>query len=139
MNRSYLLVFIVLLSSCLDYGLDRRNIKILNKSSINTIYCFISQIDSFKEPYISYEPNVIVKFHGIKTGSFILIDDKPPKWDSYIFESKNRKMRIFVVYNDSLIKYGWSKIFEKNIFSKVYNLDIDDLNKMKWELIFDGK
>ena len=117
------------LFSCLDKSIDNRHIIITNTSN-KTIYCLKSKSDSFKDPYIYYSKEVVENNNKIESKG--IVDDNPPNWNSYIEQSLDSKMRLFIILKDSVDKYGWKTILSKSICSKVYKLDINDLIKCNW-------
>jgi len=131
-------LMLIVLLSCLDISHDTRDIKIYNKSD-DVVYCLGSDSDSFTYPYIDYKISGIEESNKIKVDSFITYPENPKNWDEYIKSAKNGKVRLFFISKDSVAKYGWNKILINNIYTKVYKLDMDDLKKCNWEIIFDMK
>jgi|WetSurMetagenome_2_1015567.scaffolds.fasta_scaffold00059_54 hypothetical protein len=131
------LLLIILLQSCLMDRIENRNIKVINDSS-QPIYCLKSQDDLFKYPYFDYNYKSITEVFKIQPGSAGYVLDNPTSWDSYIKESKNGKLRLFIITQESLDKFGWGEILDKNIYDKVYSMSIDDLKKAHWKVIYDG-
>jgi len=43
------------------------------------------------------------------------------------------------INEDSLLKYGTCEILKKQIFMKRFDLTYDDLKKLNWKVVFDGK
>jgi hypothetical protein len=130
-------VGLILLNSCiLDKG-ELRNIEIINKSD-DDIYCLISTSDSLNQ-YEGYNDYKIFRnSYRIKKDSIENVYHKPRDWNSYITNCEGGKMRLFIIAQDSIDKYGWKDIILKSINTKVYKLDINDLNKNSWQIIFDG-
>ena len=124
-----------LLVSCIGHKTDGRCIITHNKS-INSIYCFyldleLTKMDSL--PKYSFPPyetkandddcNLIVK----------------PTWEEYIKTCDNQKIRYYIIKKDSVDKYGWKKIFKKNIYNKKYLFTIEDLDKINWQIEYKGE
>jgi hypothetical protein len=60
-------------------------------------------------------------------------------WTRFLENCNNKEARIYIVAKDSLDKYGWDKIYENGIYNKKYLLTIEDLDKIDWEITYDGK
>lgn len=131
----WLTVFIfVLLSSCMD-KVDNRNLKIYNKSD-NTIYFFISKSDLFSNYGRDYSEEVLETNNCVKQDTFAYIIDRPIFWNEYIKNCLGGKMRLFIVAKDSIDKYGLKTVISKSIYTQKYLLDINDLKKANWNIIY---
>ena len=131
------LLIIILLPSCIPDRIENRKIKVTNNSS-QPIYCLKSQDDLFKYPYFDYDYRSMTEGFKIQHGSTGYVLDNPTSWDSYIKESKNGKLRLFIITQESLDRFGWGEILDKNIYDKVYSMSIDDLKKTHWKVKYDG-
>ncbi len=132
---SYLLLLICLLSSCFD-RIDRRNIKIVNKSD-NIIYCLSGFEDSIPKRYLCFTYEDFEKKYKIEKESYENLYDKSRDWDSYI--EHYGYLRIFILTQDTIDKYSFKEVIAKNIYSKLYRLTIEDLDKGNWQIIYNGK
>ncbi len=132
---SYLLLLICLLSSCFD-RIDRRNIKIVNKSD-KIIYCLSGFEDSIPKRYLGSEERRFDESYKIEKESYENLYDKSRDWDSYI--EHYGSLRLFIIVKDSVDKYGWREILIKNKYTKLYKIKIDDLNKNNWQIVYNGK
>lgn len=47
-------------------------------------------------------------------------------------------MRLYVVEKDSVNKYEWKGIHDRNLYNKKYMLDIDDLDSLNWTIEYTG-
>ena len=74
----------------------------------------------------------------IQPGSTGSVLDNPASWDVYIKRSKNGKVKLFIITQESLEKFGWAEILDKNIYDKVYFMSLDDLKKAHWKVKYDG-
>ena len=109
---------------------ETRYISVINTSK-NTAFCFFlnkeMSLDYYKKtPW--FHPDIA------KKDSLCLLDAGRTPWEKYIEQASDKKLKIFLIEKDSIDKYGWEKIFEKNIYNKQYNLTIDDLNNMDWQI-----
>jgi len=141
MKKNIVIFFCLILASqgCgLEDPLEKREIKFVNKSN-GTVYGIDSRTDSLNNRYSQLDSSGREELFRTPKDSAILIRDKPNNWDNYIFYSKDGKMRFLVISKDSVDKYGWKKIITQNIYTKVYKVDITDLNKLKWVIIYNGK
>lgn len=137
MKKHFLLASLVLLVSCTPKE-ETRKIQIFNKSN-NIIYCFIGTTDKLTEPYIDY-PESYLESYKINPDTFQYLYNKELKWETFIDrECNNGKLRLFIVSKDSVNKYSWEEVLENNIYSTVYKLDIEALNKQQWKITYDGK
>ncbi len=131
-----LLIIVPFLNSCLDKALETRKIIIINNSS-KPIYCFISQNDSIRTPYVFYADSVIDHYYKVGAKKTVLLDERPRSWDNYIRNSENGKMRIFIVSNDSIVKFGWHEVLMHNNIIKSFKFDLNDLKNCDWQIVFD--
>ena len=120
-------------------NIELRDIKVINKTD-EDIYCFCLFTDSLKDRYGGYyNTEIFDNCFKIKKDSIGNVYDKPQDWDSYMAHSEGGKMRFIIISQDSVNKYGWREVIMKNIYTKVYKLNINDLDKNKWEIIYNGK
>jgi hypothetical protein len=125
-----LLTFLTLLYSC-DIT-ENRFITIKNNSN-KTIHCYVSTEDTNSKNYNENEDLAI----DIHKNDYNSINPVRVFWEDYLNKCKNGKLRLYIIKKDSVEKYGWQKINEKEIYNKKYKLDIQDLEKINWEIIFE--
>lgn len=134
-----------ILASCMD-RLDNRSLTIFNNSN-EAIYNIISPNDSLngsghyneflhKGNYIYTKEDSINRFIFLEIVPNVKMqsNDRPNNWDLYFESINDKKMRLFIIYKDSVDKYGWKEIFKKNIYNKKYYLSLEDLDRMNWEI-----
>lgn len=139
----------LLMINCMD-KIDTRNLMVSNKSK-TAIYAIISKNDNMNslgfydefendESYINSRKDSINKFvfEKIEPSAKSASHDRPQNWDVFFKFIKDKKMRLFIVTNDSVNKYGWKTIFSKKIYNKKYYLTIEDLDRSNWEIIYNG-
>jgi len=63
----------------------------------------------------------------------------PMDWKSYINMNVDKKMRLFIIKKDSVDKYGWEYVHNKNIFNKKYLYTFKELEKINWVIKYDDK
>src|SRR6187431_1797055 len=128
MKKNKFCIFFLVLVSCMDTT-ENRMITFYNKHT-EVCYCFFYNKELSSEGYYldkhSFYPEIV------KQDSSCLLDIVRPRWEKYINESSDKKLKIYVIEKDSVEKYGWENIFVKNIYNKRYNLTIDDLDKLDW-------
>jgi len=61
------------------------------------------------------------------------------KWSLYLKGKSDKILRIFIINEDSLSKYGTCKVFEEQIFMKRFDLTYEDLEKLNWRVIYNEK
>lgn len=129
MKKLYIIV-LCFLFSCDVY--DSRYITIFNKSNCY-LYAFISnentKIKVLKPPFIA---GVDIKEKDF--GDIGLYGRT--RWEDYIKTCDNEKIRLYIIVKDSVDKYGWEAINAKNIYNKKYELTIDDLDSINWEITY---
>lgn len=134
MRKIILLLSFILLLSC--NSSERGHVIIINDSE-NIIVCFLSEKDitEMTGVFDMHSPSEINKndFAGIGPRTFL------GKWKIFFEKCKDKKARLYLISKDSINKYGWDKIYEKGIYNKKYLLTIEDLNKIDWEITYDGK
>ena len=122
--------------ACLEKT-DSRKIKI-NNNSDKVVYVFKSQSDEFTNPYIRLNSDTLLKYErAVSDDSFNI--RYIVGWNSFIENSKAGKMRIFLVEQDSVDKYGIKEVLMKNIYTKVYKVNLQDLKDCNWEISYNGK
>jgi len=129
MKKIILLFFLTICFSCINHETETRYIKVTNKSK-KEIYSFFMRKQMSLQAYHDESP----EFINAEKGGFSLLYLIKPKWEKYIEQASDKKLKIFLIEKDSVDKYGWEKIFEKDIYNKQYNLTIDDLDKMDWQI-----
>ena len=130
--KLYSLISFSLLASCIGHKTDGRYITTHNNST-NSIYCFyteneLNRIDSIPNMGKESLPKEDVV-------SIIVL----PFWEEYIKTCDNQKIRYYIVKKDSVDKYGWDKVFKKNIYNKKYLFTIEDLDKINWQIEYKGE
>jgi hypothetical protein len=135
--KAIIILLIISFAGCvIDSGPDKRDISILNKSE-NTIYCIISSNDFIDSVYKSFDSVVWKRgSYNILKDSVKNIYDKPSNWDEYINNCQDGKVRIFVISRSDVTKYGWEKVILKSICTRIYKVNIHDLNKCKWKITY---
>lgn len=118
--------------------IDNRNIKIANNTDI-AIYCLLSKNDQFPAMRQSYNDSTLNDFL-IEPHSINDLDDSPiQSWDGYINNSVDQKCRILIYSKDTITKYGWKEVKDKDLYIKKYLLNIADLDSIEWKIYFSGK
>lgn len=130
----FILILIIPIS-CIGHKADNRFIITYNNSKTE-IYCF----------FLEHNLNNI---KGLSKFDFYQKSVNPYKessdhvnkltWEEYIKTCDNQKIRYYIIKKDSVDKYGWKKIFNKNIYNKKYLFTIEDLDKINWEIEYKGE
>jgi|WetSurMetagenome_2_1015567.scaffolds.fasta_scaffold183354_1 hypothetical protein len=60
-------------------------------------------------------------------------------WDVYFKNHPDNVLRIFVMSQDTLRKYGTCKVFRDQMFLKRIDLTYDSMVALNWKVVFDGK
>jgi hypothetical protein len=149
MKSFKILIFIFFahtLFGCMD-KIDNRYLMVKNNSE-KTIYSIISpdnqmvtsgyyaEFQGDENKYI--KTNQIDKFifEPIKPTESATNHDRPMYWDISFEQIEDKKIRLFIVPQDSVDKYGWFKIFKKNVYAKKYTLSLKDLESQNWEIVY---
>jgi len=91
------------------------------------------------DKHLEYDEKMFNKLFKVDINDTTFSVDIPYSWEDFINESKEGKMRLFIISKDSVDKYGWKGVLAKNIYTKVYKLNIDDLKNNKWLIVYNGK
>ena len=63
----------------------------------------------------------------------------PGKWKFALRDKPGRVLRIYIINNDSIKKYGTYEIVKRQLYMKRFVLNYDDLVKLNWRIVYDGK
>lgn len=77
-------------------------------------------------------------FYNIKPNSEINYSSQI-NWDLYFKQQPNDVLRIYLFNEDTLSKYGKCKVLKERMIMKQYDLTFEDLEKMNWHILYDGK
>ena len=133
----YLYFFFLLLSACaVDKRIDHRELIITNRSNKN-IYYFYSQNDSVFSDAIDYN----ITWNKYMETNLILTNDTSSlmiegKWEKYLSECPQGKFRLFFIDRNLVEKYGWQNIVKRNIYSKKILMNLSDLMRINWFLVY---
>jgi hypothetical protein len=61
------------------------------------------------------------------------------KWENSLKEHPDKILRIYIFNEDTISKYGLCKVFKNEMFIKRYDLTYDDLVRLNWKVVYDGK
>lgn len=137
------IVFIfILMIGCNYHKLDRENITLINKSN-DSVYCILSINDSVKtlNHYSGFPKklnNYFYTFKVIAPDSTSKPNDRPEIWSELMNQSKNGKMRLFIIEKKLVDKNGWKAVLSENIYTRKYEFNIDDLDKIDWKVRYNN-
>lgn len=146
MKKSFLTIHLfctVTLFSCMDQ-IDDRILKVNNESK-NSIFAIVAKDDKMKSSisYMDYcesnkpeSKDSSIVFTKMLPNSIEQSSGRPRSWDGLFSNTKDKKIRLFIIQIDSVKKYGWSKVFDKNLFNKKITLTLEDLKKNDWEIVY---
>jgi hypothetical protein len=138
-------IVVMIVNSCvLDRKPDANDLMIRNDSD-SKIYVFSSSDDSYgfitdnqNKPRDTYDSAFVEYSISAKDSNIML--SRPDRWDQFSDKKSNKnRLRIFIVTEDSVKKYGLKKIFKENIYTRLYYLSKEDLDKIGWRLYYNGK
>ena len=138
-------IVVLIVNSCvLDRKPDPNDLMIRNNSD-SKIYVFSSSDDSYgfitdnqNIPRDTYD-SAFVEYSILAKDSNIMLS-RPDRWDQFSDKkSNNNRLRIFIVTEDSVKKYGLKKIFKDNIYTRLYYLSKEDLDKIGWRFNYNGR
>ena len=150
-NFSLLIVLTFIFVSCHN-RIDLRNIIISNNSENKIIYSLsitdtIFDLEKFKvkQRLLKGEQFSYIDITGLFIDSLVqketnIIDSRPSHWKSYYDPyDKGDKMRLFIIKKDSIDKYGWEGIHQRNLYNAKYLLDIAKPDSLKWTITYNGE
>ena len=91
-------ITILILNSCTCDRIDNRKIKVINESMSDIVWLKSSN-KAFRKP--KYNQDI----DSVSIDSIGYISNIVPTWNELIEESKDKKIAIFIINNDSLKKY----------------------------------
>jgi len=139
----YLLIIINCIA-CMD-KFNVNNLTISNDSDKEIIYS-LSNTDTIfdlkkMKNYQASQGDIFLLFvDSLEKKKTKIIDPRPPHWKSYYDpDNKGNKMRLFIIEKDSLDKYGWEGIYQKNLYNAKYLLNNEKLDSLNWTIIYKGR
>lgn len=147
MKKVLIITMCLYFISCMD-SVDNNYLKIENNSK-DSIYIIFSKNDIIFN-YEKFEiMNRIEKGDHFTSVDFsdkeiftdviqpdTIIEEKGYRsWKSAL---KNKKLRLYVIKKDSVDKYDWKGIHDRNLYNKKYTLDIHDLDSLNWIIQYNG-
>ena|ERR1035437_897975 len=78
------------------------------------------------------------QLYSIEPNSDVIIR-RQEKWEFSLRDHPEKILRIYIINEDSLAKYGTCFIFKKGIFMKRFDFNYYDLEKVNWKLEFSNK
>ncbi len=128
-----LILIIGVASSCSEY--DNRLV-LTNDTEERIMY-----YDEFMNKN-NFIPNLI----DCDNGSLYYVDSKlderitsPVVWEDFFKENPNNLLRIYLFNKDTVAKYGKCNVLKNQMITKRYDLTLDDMKKMNWKIVYDGK
>lgn len=128
-NIKFLIIFF-LFFSCSNW--DTRLI-LINKTNktIREYYQIMNLNDSI--------PNLTscdaINLYDIQPNSEMILRTQN-KWNLYLKGHSDKRLRIFIIDEDTLLKYGTCKIFKEQIFEKRFDLTYEDLERLNWRVTY---
>ena len=130
------ILFIVIISGFLTCSTWDARLRLVNNTNrkIRFLYEFKIPTDTIPDlmncqntdPYdISPNSNQIIRSQN--------------KWDVYFKYHPNELLRIYIINEDSLAKYGTCKVIQNQLFIKRFDLTYEDIVKLNWEIEFADK
>jgi len=141
----YISLLLFINVSCIPHKYDDRQLTVSNLSQ-KSIYALISPNDDVmgNQPYSlirkAKDSSELTKFGYefdlIKPDLKVTVRERPTFWDDFFKDSDDKKIRIFIIEEDSVKKYGWIKIYKNQIFNKKYIYSIGDVERQNWEVTY---
>jgi len=60
-------------------------------------------------------------------------------WDVYFKHFPTNLLRVYIINNDTLSKYGTCEVIKQQMFIKRFDYTYDELKNINWRIVFDGK
>ena len=108
---------------------ENRKIIVANKSN-HLIYWLLSDYGKFDSNINDYI------FDSIKTNRADSIYCNGWSWESVVNNSIDKKICIFIIAKDDVLKYGLDSVLKKQTYVKKILVDIDYLDKNNWTVIY---
>jgi hypothetical protein len=107
-------------------------LKIIN--NLNHDAYILNTFNDSLDNYAGWDTAIFDQLYVARSNSIYNLQGKPSSWRSYIKNSPQGKMKIYVIPVDSVKLHGWKYIF--NNYSKLNPIEIDmsDLRKNNWEI-----
>jgi hypothetical protein len=128
-------LLIITLASCILSTWDVR-LKLINRT--NTKIRYFENIETKNDSMSTIPYCETSELYNINPRESEVLN-KQNKWEFSLRDHPEKILRVYIINEDSLTKYGACNIFEKEIFMKKYELTYEDLVNLNWMIIYDGK
>jgi hypothetical protein len=108
---------------------ENRNI-LINNNSKDSITCFVTTNNIQIKPKNVYNEMYV----DLIKNDFGMINPIRQSWEEYIKQCDGNLIRLYIIKQDSINKYGWEKIRAKEIYNKKYLFKIKDLDQINWSI-----
>lgn len=61
------------------------------------------------------------------------------RWEFSLKNKPDKILRLYIMSDDSISKYGYCTVFKKQIFLKRFDLTYEDLERLNWRVVYDEK
>lgn len=137
-NRLLIISILITLYSC-EYLDDR--VLIINKTN-KSLYYVLASKDSLNNIYYNtlstdnqddYSYHVKTIDSNLKSVEAIL--GAKNEWEKVVLYGDSQKLYIFIFNLDTLNKYNWRSIVEKEMYYKRISYRLEELKKNNWEIL----
>jgi|GEM_PF-1761484 len=126
LHQFLILLALVSLAGACDFNDDRLNIK----NNSNHAIAFDYSIDTTLRRNQIY--NIPFYIEGKILPGETIAQTIPMSWPSLIYRSNNKKLNVFIISIDTLLKYDdWEYIRTHRLYQR-YSFTEEELNKMNW-------
>lgn len=133
----YYLIFLVLFQSCVKY--DYR-LSVFNNTD-TVLYFTVSQDYNYKENSYdaSFSKNLKPKDYTrrlLPNSSKIVRNFGENSWVKYIDKSKKKRLNVYFFTESIILNNTWEDIYENKLYVGHNEYDLEELEKINWEVIF---
>lgn len=134
---SYTILILFLLYSCkLPVDYFGQQLRVLNESSDTIVYFTDERTFNPEYPFMFDEVPDTALVGGVSIEPSGVFYDQIFFPETYFDNYPDKKGKFYLFSLDTLKKYTWKEIKEKNNYLKRYDLSLDDLDSLNWTITY---
>ena len=137
-KNKYIFIYLLLMNLIISCDPIDHKLKLINNTNDKTYYTYSQNIDLLAMYDVELEKMKVSQSYHNYINSIEANDTiMPPEmgydaWVKLIQNSKNKKLYIFTFDIDTLEKYQWKDIVQKNKYKNRYAISLEELEKINW-------